>query len=191
MNKFAAETSAVVHAMQKIASAYGLPLSPQVAHKIAEMHDYSPVLIIKTATKMTPEENLKWQTYRANLFPNMLAGSLPVLGPIISTASLPGWGGSWKHTLLPNILGSALGAGAGYLTGNLLGYESLTPTLTGAAIGGALGSYVGGRHYAPMGENVPAALPTTMPVAAIMPRVLTTVAGATASSQVPRGSVFK
>lgn len=49
MNKFAAEQNAIVEAMQKIASANGLPLTYPVAQKIAELHQYSPILIMKTA----------------------------------------------------------------------------------------------------------------------------------------------
>lgn len=153
MNKLAAEQNAIVGAMQKIASANGLPLTFPVAQRIAELHAYSPVLIMKTAAEMTPEDALQWQTYRANMVPNMTTGMFPGVGPLIASGLTPGWDSSISRTILPHLLGAGLGGAAGAGLGALIG-APVGGGILGAMGGGALGSYIGGRHYAPSGSPI-------------------------------------
>lgn len=100
MNKLAAEQNAIVGAMQKIASANGLPLTYPVAQKIAELHQYSPVLIMKTAFDITE--------LATNPAAHSILGALGGggLGALMAPKGygLAGFG-----------LGAGLGAGAGYL----------------------------------------------------------------------------
>lgn len=117
MNKFAAEQNAIVEAMSKIASANGLPLTYPVAQKIAELHQYSPVLIMKTAFDISQLMEYAQQD------PAIMSALGGIGGGALGAgagALIGGPGRRGVGALMGAGMGAGLGAGAGYFAPDVM-----------------------------------------------------------------------
>lgn len=116
MNKLAAEQNAIVEAMQKIASANGLPLTHPVAQRIAELHQYSPVLIMKTAFDIGQLAEYAQDPAVMSALGGLGGGALGAgAGALIGGPGRRGVG-----ALMGAGMGAGLGAGAGYFAPDVM-----------------------------------------------------------------------
>lgn len=120
MNKLAAERDAVIEAMSKVASANGLPLTYPVAQKIAELHQYSPILIMKTADDLSQydpriDHSADYRGRGMNaLMTGLIGAGVSGLGSA-GLATLKGSPYAPEIGLLAGGVGGLLGAGLGAL----------------------------------------------------------------------------
>lgn len=127
MNKLAAEQNAIVEAMQKIASAYNVPLTYPVAQQIAASCGHSPVLIMKAASDLSQ--------INPELIRNYGLAQQMGYNPNAENLAVSPMGSATAGAALGGLAGGALGLGIGGIMGN---------PLTAAGAGGLLGGLGGG-----------------------------------------------